>query len=238
MTLTDDEIQSRIIQFIAGNSGCNVRTLVQALAARLFISPSTISMNYKLMIYDEKTSPDGSIIVEKPSGFHGGNEPFKLTLRQTDLKKELDKITKDLEKNEKEFHTYFPDMRKGKLMIIKKTDGVKYQTIALRHENDFDILCGFIDTMFNDVAGLSFAKNQGYTPKEYNGLIDDLQKRTMTWIIKSITHFLDQQSKTDGVTRWNVLIQFRTRLKWLLNIETKKPDLFIKREWLRDGVIY
>jgi len=178
------------------------------------------------------------LIVEKPSGFHGGNEPFKLTLRQTDLKKELDKITKDLEKNEKEFHTYFPDMRKGRLLIMKKTDGIKYQTIALRHENDFDALCGFIDRMFNDVAGLSFAKNQGYTPKEYNGLIDDLQKRTMTWIIKSITHFLDQQSKTDGVTRWNVLIQFRTRLKWLLNIETKKPDLFIKREWLRDGVIY
>ena len=98
MTLTDDEIQSRIIQFIAGNSGCNVRTMVQALASRLFISPSTISMNYKLMIYDEKISPVGSIIVEKPSGFRGGNEPFKLTLRQTDLKKELDKITKDLEK--------------------------------------------------------------------------------------------------------------------------------------------
>ena len=96
MKLTDNEIQSRIIQFIAGNSGCNVTTLVKALAARLFISPSTISMNYKLMIYDEKTSPDGSIIVEKPSGFHGGNEPFKLTLRQTDLKKELDKITKVL----------------------------------------------------------------------------------------------------------------------------------------------
>jgi len=222
MKLTDNEIQSRIIQFIAGNSGCNVRTMVQALAARLFISPSTISMNYKLMIYDEKISPVGSIIVEKPSGFRGGNEPFKLTLRQSDLKKELDQITKLLETYEKQFHTYFPDMRKGKLLIMKKTDGVKYQTIALRHENDFDILCGFIDTMF----------------KEYNGLIDDLQKRTMTWIIKSITHFLDQQSKTDGVTRWNVLIQFRTRLKWLLNIETKKPDLFIKREWLRDGVIY
>ena len=238
MTLTDDEIQSRIIQFIAGNSGCNVRTMVKALTTRLLISPNKISMNYKLMAYDEKISPDGSIIVEKPSGFHGGNQPFKLTLRQTDLKKELDKITKLLETYEKQFPTYFPDMRKGKLMITKKTDGVKYQMMRQKHESDFDILCSMIDWMFNIVAGLSFAKNQGYTPKEYNGLIDDLQKRTMTWIIKSITHFLDQQSKTDGVTRWNVLIQFRTRLKWLLNIETKKPDLFIKREWLRDGVIY
>jgi hypothetical protein len=238
MTLSDEEIQSRIIQFIAGNSGCNVRTMVQALASRLFISPSTISMNYKLMIYDEKTSPDGSIIVEKPSGFRGGNEPFKLTLRQTDLKKDLDHISKNLDTYEKQFHTYFPDMRKGKLMITKKTDGVKYQMMRQKHESDFDILCSMIDWMFNIVAGLSFAKNQGYTPKEYNGLIDDLQKRTMTWIIKSITHFLDQQSKTESVTRWNILIQFRTRLKWLLNIETKKPDLFIKREWLRDGVIY
>ena len=81
------------------------------------------------------------------------------------------------------------------------------------------------------------AKTLRYTPKEYDSIIDTIQKRTMKFIIKEIDYFLNQQSKTDSVTRWNTLMQFRARLDWLLNIETKKPDLFIKKEWLKDGII-
>ena len=227
-----ESVQEEIFVFIAGNAGCNVRTMVKALSQKLHVSPNTVSGIYKRMVND------GSIEVIKPSGFHGGNEPFKLYLKQTDLKKELDSISAQLQAYEKSFNTFFPNMRKRKLLIWKKTDGVKYQVMSKAVQADFSIFCFMIDNMFNNISAIHMAKSCGLTPSSHNGLIDDLSKRIMEWIIKSINYYLDSQSKVHNRTRWNCLIQLRTQLRWLLIIETKKPDLFYNKEWLKDGVIY
>ena len=238
MKLTDNEIESKIIQFVSGNAGCNVRTMVQGLRERLNVSPSRINKIYQTTIYDKIKNPDGVLIVEKPSGFHGGNQPFKLTLRQTDLKKQIDEVLTLLEKYEKEYHTYFPNVRKGKLLIKKTLDGYKYHAINKKYESDFNMFCVLINAVFQRVSGFSFAKATGLTPKEYDGIINSLQKRTMTWIIKEINRFLDQQSKAHNITRWNVLMNIRSQLAWLIVLEFRKPDLFYNKEWLKDGVIY
>ena len=81
------------MQFVSINAGCNVRTMVQGLAKQHRVSPSRISKIYQPMIFSEK-NPSGNLIVEKPSGFHGGNQPFKISAKQTDLKKQLDEIGK------------------------------------------------------------------------------------------------------------------------------------------------
>ena len=227
-----ESVQEEIIVFLAVNQGCKVRTMVKALSQKMHVSPNTISKVYKLMI------KDGSIDVVKPSGFHGGNEPFKLYLKQTDLKKELDSISAQLQAYEKSFNTFFPNMRKRKLLIWKKTDGVKYQVMSKAVQGDFSMFCFMIDNMFNNISSIHMAKSCGLTPSSHNGLIDDLSKRIMEWIIKSINYFLDSQSKVHNRTRWNCLIQLRTQLKWLIILETKKPDLFYNKEWLKDGVIY
>ena len=237
MTVTDDEITYNIFHFIAVNPSCHVRTMTKGLADRLNVSPSRIHKIYKTMIYDEKKNPTGNIIVEKPKGFRGGNEPFSLTLRQTDLKKEIDQTMKDLQVWEKQFHTYFPKMRKSKLLTWKKTENTRYQFIKKEFVNDFENICFFLDMMYVKASGYGMAKTLGYTPKEYDSIINNLQKRTMKFIIKEIDYFLNQQSKTDSLTRWNTLIQFRTRLNWLMNIESKKPNLFIKQKWLKENII-
>nr|AIF21244.1 hypothetical protein [uncultured marine thaumarchaeote KM3_99_A02] len=144
---------------------------------------------------------------------------------------------KELEIYEKQFHTYFPNIRKNKLLTWKKVENGKYQFMKTAFVNDFENLCYFLDRIYVKASGYGMAKTLGYTPKEYDTIIDNLQKRTMKFIIKEIDYFLNEQSKTDSVTRWNTLMQFRTRLDWLINIEFKKPDLFIKREWLKDGII-
>ena len=236
MTLTDNEIESKIMQFVSVNAGCNVRTMVQGLAKQHRVSPSRISKIYQPMIFSEK-NPGGNLIVKKPSGFHGGNQPFKISAKQTDLKKQIDEILTLLEKYEKEYHTYFPNVRKGKLLIRKSLDTYKYFAINKRYESDFTMFCSLIDTVFQRVSGFSFAKATGLTPKEYDGIINSLQKRTMTWIIKEINIFLNQQSKAHNVTRWNVLMNIRSQLVWLIVLEFRKPDLFYNKEWLRDGVI-
>ena len=238
MTLTDNEIESKIMQFVSANAGCNVRTMVQGLRERLSVSPSRISKIYHNTIYDEKKNPNGVLIVEKPSGFHGGNQPFKLYLRQTDLKKQIDEILTLLEKYEKEYHTYFPNVRKGKLLIKKSVDGFKYFSINQRYVQDFNMFCVLINAVFQRVSGFSFAKATGLTPKSYDGIINSLQKRTMTWIIKEIDHFLNQQSKAHNITRWNVLMNIRSQLVWLIVLEFRKPDLFYNKEWLKEGVIF
>ena len=238
MTLTNDEIKAKITQFISVNPACRVRTMSLGLARQLGVSNTRIFKLYKTMIYDKKKNPNGLIIVEKPKGFRGGNEPFSLSLRQTDLKKEIDQTMKELETYEKQFHTYFPNIRKNKLLTWKKIENGKYQFIKKAFVNDFETLCLFLDMIYVKASGYGMAKTLGYTPKEYDSIIDNIQKRTMKFIIKEIDYFLNQQSKTDSVTRWNTLMQFRTRLDWLLNIETKKPDLFIKKKWLKEGVIF
>ena len=113
-----------------------------------------------------------------------------------------------------------------------------YFAINKRYESDFTMFCSLIDTVFQRVSGFSFAKATGLTPKEYDGIINSLQKRTMTWIIKEINHFLNQQSKAHNITRWNVLMNIRSQLAWLIVLEFRKPDLFYNKEWLKDGVIY
>ena len=238
MTLTINEIESKIMLFVSSNAGCNVSTLVHGLAKQHRVSPSTISKVYHSLIYDKQKNPDGVLIVEKPSGFRGGHEPFKIFLKQTDLKKQIDEILTLLEKYEKEYHTYFPNVRKGKLLIKKTLDGYKYFAINKKYESDFTMFCSLINTVFQRVSGFSFAKATGLTPKEYDGIINSLQKRTMTWIIKEINHFLNQQSKAHTVTRWNVLMNIRSQLAWLIVLEFRKPDLFYNKEWLKDGVIY
>ena len=225
-------VQEEIIVFLAVNQGCMVRTMVKALSQKLHVSPNTISKVYKLMV------KDGTIEVIKPTGFHGGNEPFKLYLKQTDLKKELESISAMLQGYEKSFNTFFPNMRKRKLLIWKKTDGVKYQAMSKTVQDDFSMMCFMIDNMFNSISSIHMAKSYGLTPSSYNGLIDDLSNRIMDWLVKAINYFLDGQSKTHNITRWNCLIQLRTQLKWLIILETKKPDLFYNKEWLKDGVIY
>ena len=229
-----ESVQEEIFVFIAGNAGCKVRTMILALSQKLHVSPNTVFKTYKLMV------KDGSIEVVKPSGFHGGNEPFKLYLKQTDLKKELESISVQLQAYEKNFNTFFPNMRKRKLMIWKKDKdySVKYQVMSKAVQNDFSIFCFMIDNMFNNISSIHMAKSYGLTPSSHNALIDDLSKRIMEWIIKSINYYLDSQSKVHNRTRWNCLIQLRTQLRWLLIIETKKPDLFYNKEWLKDGVIY
>ena len=96
MTLTKDEISSKIMLFVSSNAGCNVSTLVHGLAKQHRVSPSTISKVYQTLIFSEK-NPDGVLIVKKPSGFRGGHEPFKIFLKQTDLKKQIDEILTLLE---------------------------------------------------------------------------------------------------------------------------------------------
>lgn len=236
MTLTNNEIESKIMLFVSGNAGCNVSTLVHGLAKQHSISPSTISKAYHSLIFSEK-NPDGVLIVEKPSGFHGGHEPFKVFLKQNDFKKQIDEILTLLEKYEKEYHTYFPNVRKGKLLIKKSLDGHKYYAINKKYESDFNMFCVLIDTVFQRVSGFSFAKATGLTPKSYDSIINSLQKRTMTWITKEINHFLNQQSKTHNITRWNVLMNIRSQLSWLIVLEYRKPDLFYNKEWLKEGVI-
>ena len=237
MTLTKDEIATRIMLFVSGNAGCNVSTLVHGLAKQHRVSPSTISKVYQSLIFSEK-NPSGNLIVKKPSGFHGGHEPFKVFLKQSDFKKQIDEITAVVEKYERTYHKFFPNMRKGKLLIKKSLDGYKYQAINKKYLADFNMFCVLINAVFQRVAGFSFAKATGLTPKEYDGLIDSLQKRTMNWIIKEINHFLNQQSKTHTATRWNVLMNIRSQLQWLIVLEFRKPDLFYNKEWLKEGVIY
>ena len=123
-------------------------------------------------------------------------------------------------------------------MTYKKIGNTRYQFIKKAYVNNFENFCLFLDRIYVKASGYGIAKTLGYTPKEYDSIIDNIQKRTMKFIIKEIDYFLNQQSKTDSVTRWNTLMQFRTRLDWLLNIETKKPDLFIKKKWLKEGVIF
>ena len=238
MTLTKDEIKSQIMMFVSGNAGCNVATLVHGLAKQHRVSPSTISKEYHSLIYDKQKNPDGVLIVEKPSGFRGGHEPFKVFLKQDDFKKQLDEITALLERYERTYQKYFPNMRKGKLMVRKSLEGYKYYTINKKYLPDFNMFCVLIDSVFQRVSGFSFAKATGLTPKEYDGIINDLQKRTMAWIIKEINYFLNQQSKAHNITRWNVLMNIRSQLSWLIDLEFRKPDLFYNKEWLKDGVIY
>ena len=237
MTLTKDEIESKIMLFVSSNAGCNVSTLVHGLAKQHRVSPSTISKVYRTLIFSEK-NPDGVLIVEKPSGFRGGHEPFKVFLKQNDFKKQLDEISRVLERYERTYNQYFPNMRKGKLLIKKSLDGYKYHAINKKYLADFNMFCVLIDSVFQRVAGFSFAKATGLTPKEYDGLINSLQKRTMNWIIKEINYFLNQQSKAHNKTRWNILMQIRSQLSWLIVLEFRKPDLFYNKEWLKDGVIY
>lgn len=237
MTLTKDEIESKIMMFVSSNAGCNVSTLVLGLAKQHRVSPSRISKVYHSLIFSDK-NPSGNLIVKKPSGFRGGHEPFKIFLKQNDFKKQIDEILTLLEKYEKEYHTYFPNVRKGKLLIKKSVEGYKYFAINKKYESDFNMFCVLIDTVFQRVSGFSFAKATGLTPKEYDGIINSLQKRTMTWIIKEINIFLNQQSKAHNITRWNVLMNIRSQLAWLIVLEFRKPDLFYNKEWLKDGVIY
>ena len=88
MRLSDYEITKKIAQFLSVNAGCGVRILDFSLGKQLRVSPNRISNIYHTMIYDEEKNPHGLIVVEKSAGFRGGNDQFKLFLKETELKKQ------------------------------------------------------------------------------------------------------------------------------------------------------
>ena len=96
---------------------------------------------------------------------------------------------------------------------------------------------GLINTVYQRVSALSMANALNMTPKGHEMYIAKLQKQVMEWIIQEINLILDEQSKQHDVTRWNVLINIRLRLEWLIVFEYTEPDLFFKGDWLKDGVI-
>lgn len=235
------EIRSHIVEFVTNNPNCNVRTMILAVAKTQKISPTKVMEIYKNITYD-KNSPhinkqQGMIVVTQPKGFRGGNEAFKLNVRKTNYADKIKEILALLRKYQNDFRGYMPDMRKSKLLTKKVIDGHKFQFINKKYVADFNVLLSLIDTVYQRVSALAMANALEVTPKGYDKEIEMLQRATMGWIILEINRILDEQSKLHDVTRWNILINIRLRLEWLIVFEYNEPDLFFKGEWLKDGVI-
>ena len=231
------EIRSHIVQFVTNNPECNVRTMIEAIRKTQKISPSKVFPIYRNMIYHKHDNPDGMIIVNKPIGFRGGNEAFQLIVRKTTIAGKIVEIVKLIDRYHKDFKRFMPQMRQNKLLTKKVVDGHKYQVLDKKYVSDFNVLMSLIDTVYQRVSALAMANAMEVTPKGYDKEIENLQKMCMGWIILEINRILDEQSKLHDVTRWNVLINIRLRLEWLVVFEYSQPDLFFKGDWLKDGVI-
>lgn len=236
------EIQSHIVEFVTNNPNCNVRTMISAVAKTQKISPTRVMKIYKPMIYDKNSfmfsEQHGMIVVTKPKGFRGGNEAFQLNVRKTTYADQIKEIEALLLIYNQNFKKYMPNVRQNKLLTKKVIDGHKFQFINKKYVADFNALLSLIDTVYQRVSALAMANALGVTPKGYDKRIEKLQQATMGWIILEINLILDGQSKKHDVTRWNILINIRLRLEWLIVFEYRKPDLFFKGDWLKDGVIY
>ena len=231
------ETRSHIVQFVTNNPECGVRTMIRSVAQLQKISPTTVMEIYKNMVYHKHDNPEGMIIVDKPIGFRGGNEAYQLKVRKTTFAGQIKEIETLLLKYNKDFKRFMPQMRRNKLLIKKVVDGHKYQVLNKKYESDFNVLMTLIDTVYQRVSALAMANALEITPKGYDEQIEKLQWATMGWIIEEINLILDEQSKKHDVTRWNVLINIRLRLEWLIVFEYRTPDLFFKGDWLQDGII-
>lgn len=224
---TDQELKSEIINFIALNPGVTYSRMKKTLAERFHVSTNRINSNYQEIKND-------LIDIKSISQMKGGHEGHELTLKPTSFVQELQTLTNRISILERDFINYYPRLRNNKIMITQKNS---LQLVSKKVENDLDAFIFMLDNMFTEISALSLMKSHGFIKKDWELLISKLEKRVIDFIIKSITELLDQESKRNTKSRWNLLIYLRTNLAWLIKFELKKPNLFYKN-WLKKGVSY
>ena len=225
---TDQELKDQIVSFVSLNPGVTYSRMKKTLAERFHVSTNRINSNYQEIKND-------LIDIKSISQMKGGHEGHELTLKPTSFVLELQSLQNRISTLERDFKKYYPGLRTNKIMITQKN---KLQLVSKKVENDLSAFMFTLDNLFTEISTLSLMKSNGFIKKDWELLITKLEKRIINFIIDSITQLLDQESKKHGKSRWNLLIYLRTNLAWLIKFELKKPNLFFKGNWLKNGVSY
>ena len=235
--ISHGQIKINIVQFVFPEPSnrpqwisCTRTHLFKVMAEDLHTSNTRIDKAYK------ELRKKGIITIKK-------DQEVRLTENDTVI--QLLAIQKRIVYFEEKGKRHFPNMFNEDFMLNNFTvkagvlsDSV-YNTpyiINPKYQNDFDAYCFQMDSLFKDVSMLALSMSNKLIEREYDYVIGNLTLMATNVIIHSIKHRLRFQSdqkltpKSDYNTRrlWELLIQFRTKLPWLIQFE-KKPKF---GDWL------
>ena len=244
--LAHGTIKAWIVQFVWPHpdttSTCDRAHLFKIGAESLHTSNTRINKAYKELI------KKGIIKIIKESGFRGSSK-HEVMINENDTAIQLLAIQKRITYFEKTGKKHFPDMFKEDFMINnfevkngkfvgrpnKTRAGQDYLYLNLempyqinpKYQNDFDAYCFQMNSLFNDVSLLAVTMSNGYIAKEYDYMVRNFTISAVNVVMKSLQdrisaqgeHKLTPKSDNNFRKRWELLIQFRTNLTWLVKVE-------------------
>lgn len=238
--LSHETIKAWIVQFVwpypDQNATCDRTHLFKIGSESLHTSNTRINKAYKELI------KKGIIKIIKESGFRGTSK-HEIIINENDTAIQLQAIQKRIAYFEKAGKKHFPNMFKEDFMLnnfeVKNDKLVGYLNVPYsinpKYQNDFDFYCFQMHSLFNDVSLLAVSLSNGCIVKEYDYMVRNFTISAVNVVMKSIQNRLDKhgeykltpKSDYNMRKRWELLIQFRTRLTWLLQIEKKDNRLVL-----------
>ena len=233
--LSHETIKAWIVQFVwpypDQTATCDRTHLFKIGPESLHTSNTRINKAYKELI------KKGIIKIIKESGFRGSSK-HQVRLTENDTTIQLLAIQERIVYFEDKGRFHFSSISDEDFMLNnfdqngdELTGNLKMPySINPKYQNDFDAYCFQMDSLFNDISMLALSMSNKLIDREYDYVIRNLTITALRVIMEQIKNRLTHQSKykltpkSDNNTRrvWELLIQFRTRLTWLLKIEKKK----------------
>ena len=238
--LSHETIKAWIVQFVwpypDQTATCDRTHLFKIGPESLHTSNTRINKANKELI------KKGIIKIIKESGFRGSSK-HEIIINENDTAIQLLAIQKRITYFESNGKKHFPNMFKEDFMINNFDQSRDELTgnltmpysINPNYQNDFDAFCFQMDSLFNDVSLLALSMSNGHIGKEYDYMIRNFTISAVNVVMTSIQNRLDKHgeykltpiSAYNMRKRWELLIQFRTRLTWLLQIEKKDNRLVL-----------